>query len=209
MPEFHGDAVILSGETGTRLKCQIIGEYYKLWWEITSGGPGKAHVFPTSLVEMNAGTGEDYIEETNETILGSAGHALELKLNHPHTANLKVVLVEDDLECSRRLRNVIRRKWPQLLYDETPVGLNKSGVFLFNKKPADVLPSIGVLELGNALFFFDPLLYTPRTEIETLARNRLKTYYQTGTEFIVFLFTSDWFVGRGQLSPLPDTVDEK
>lgn len=54
----------------------MIGEYYPFWWSITSGGPRKDHQYPTAIVELNAATGEVYIEDINQTVLGSAGHAL-------------------------------------------------------------------------------------------------------------------------------------
>src|SRR5271157_674668 len=108
--DFEGDAIILSGVTGTRLKCEILGKYYPKWWSITSGGKGKANRLPTSIVELNAGSGEDYIEETKETILGSSGHALKLKLEGESTPGLKVLLVEENQECFGHLKNVIRRR---------------------------------------------------------------------------------------------------
>lgn len=113
--DFFGDAICLSGLTGTKLKCSVIGNYYSLWWGITSGGPSAIHQYPTAIVELNAATGEDYIENTHETVLGSSGHALELKAKEfPKTANLKIVLIEDDLSCYNHLENVIRRRWPSI-----------------------------------------------------------------------------------------------
>ncbi len=29
----------LSGLAGTKLKCDVIADYYPFWWSITSGGP--------------------------------------------------------------------------------------------------------------------------------------------------------------------------
>lgn len=43
--------------------------------------------------------------------------------------------------------------------------------------------------------------------IETVGRGRLQNYYQTGTEFIIFLFTSDYFLGRGEFAAFPRTSD--
>lgn len=92
MLEFHHDAIVLSGETGSKLKCQILGGYYPVWWNITSGGQRGTHQFPTAIVEMNSGTALDYIKDTSETIFGSAGHALDLKLNGKNdTSKLKVI----------------------------------------------------------------------------------------------------------------------
>ena len=80
--EFVGDAISLSELTGTRLKCDVIRTYYPFWWRITSGGPRVGYQYNTAIVELNAATGEVYIEDTKETLLGSAGHALNLKINH-------------------------------------------------------------------------------------------------------------------------------
>lgn len=109
--EFVQDAICLSGLTGSKLKCDVIGEYYPFWWSITSGGESANHDWPTAIVELDAGTGEVYIEDTNAIILGSSGHALDLKCSNPNTRNLKVVLVEKDADCYRHLKNVIRRRW--------------------------------------------------------------------------------------------------
>jgi hypothetical protein len=64
------------------------------------------------------------------------------------------------------------------------------------------------IKIGNALFFFDPLRSVEYRTIEKVASNRIKTYYKTGTEFIIFVFTSDWFLGREDFSGLPTTIDE-
>jgi len=37
----------------------------------------------TAIVELNAATGEVYIEEIQQTVLGSAGHVLDLKVKKP------------------------------------------------------------------------------------------------------------------------------
>ena len=47
--------------------------------------------------------------------------------------------------------------------------------------------------LGNSLFFFDPLLSESWQRIEAIAKERIKHYYDTGTEFLIFLFSSDFF----------------
>jgi len=62
--EFMQDAICLSGLTGSRLKCDVIGEYYRLWWSITSGGPRANYDYPTAIVELDAATGEVYVEDT-------------------------------------------------------------------------------------------------------------------------------------------------
>ena len=209
--EFQGDAIVLSGETGTKLKCEILEGYYPTWWRITSGGDAKNHSLATAIVELNAGTGLDYIKDTDETILGSSGHALKLKMETPGSTLLKVILVEEDPTCYSHLKNVISSYWPQvdLIQAEGPVGMNSNGVYLLNKGLSQALEAIEPLRLGNSLFFFDPLLFTPWSEIEKVARRRVLSYYQTHTEFIVFLFTSDWFRGRSALNlmPLPATTE--
>src|SRR3989442_15985170 len=92
---FHADALRLSGPAGTELKTRLLGKYYEFWWKITSGGAANEDNLPTAIVDLNAGTGELYIEETGKTILGSARHVLELKFDLGYsTAALKIVLVE-------------------------------------------------------------------------------------------------------------------
>jgi len=116
---FHGDAVLLSGPAGTRLKTRIVGDYYGFWWKITSGGPTLQYRHPTAIVDMNAATGEVYIEETNETILGSAGHALSLKYDSGlPTGALSVVLVEQNSDCYVRQKRVISRRWANVPVDQ-------------------------------------------------------------------------------------------
>lgn len=83
------------------MKCDVIGIYYPFWWKITSGGKSGEYQKTTSIIELNAASGEVYIKDTHETVLGSAGHALNLKINHLNddeirTDNLKVILVEED-----------------------------------------------------------------------------------------------------------------
>jgi len=211
MLKFHEDAIVLSGISGTKIKCQIIGEYYPFWWNITSGGQSKNYDIPTAIVEMNAATGEDYIEETDETILGSAGHALQLKLENQNTRKLKLVLVEENNECFQHLKNVIKRRWLKDVDNEKQLcdKLNNLGIYLLNTNVTKAVEEIGKIKLGNALFFFDPLLFTPWSDIEKVAQKRITTFYKTGTEFIVFLFTSDWFLGRGDLKPLPTTENQE
>lgn len=195
--EFVGDAISLSGLTGTKLKCDMIGLYYSFWWGITSGGPRANHQYPTAIVELNAATGEDYIKETEETVLGSAGHALELKISEaPKTESLKIVLVEDHLGCYTHLKNVIKRRWPTVSINEAegPISSNSSNIYLFNKILSATLQEVQDIELGNALYFFDPLRSVENSTIESVARSRMDSFLQTGTEFIIFVFTSDWFL---------------
>lgn len=207
MLTFHDDAIELSGETGTKLKSEIIGKYYPLWWHITSGGNFFEHSKPTAIIEMNAGTGEDYIKDTDTTILGSSGHALKLKAEDPNAFHLKVILIESDSSCFSHLTNVVKRRWPMLTYS-TQVNEEGKDVHLLNIK-VNIPDIVEQLDLGNSLFFFDPLLYSSWSEIEEIASKRITKYYQTGTEFIIFLFTSDWFQGRGDLVPLPINLNEE
>jgi hypothetical protein len=86
-------------------------DYYNFWWGITSGGPYPGYPHNTAIVELNAATGEVYIEDTGETVLVSSGHAMNLKVtNHPNTQNLKVILIEEDTNCYSHLKNVIKRR---------------------------------------------------------------------------------------------------
>jgi len=209
--DFVGDAISLSGLTGTKLKCDVIGQYYGLWWNITSGGPNRRYNFPTTFVELDAATGEVYIKETGETVLGSAGHALNLKYTNPNTHKLKVILVEKHDGCYEKLKNVMKKKWKKadISEAERPVSVNKSNVFLLNLGFNEALDEIEKIELGNSMFFFDPLRSVTYESIEKVAKRRMTDFYQNGTEFIIFIFTSDWFLGRDSFSPLPDTGNKE
>lgn len=72
----------------------------------------------------------------------------------------------------------------------------------------NAINATGQINLGNALFFFDPLRNIEYNAIEKVARKRIRSYYKKGTEFIIFVFTSDWFLGRDDFSPLPNSIDE-
>ena len=211
---FHRDALRLSGPAGTELKIRLLGKYYDFWWQITSGGEAKEYSLPTAIVDLNAGSAELYIEETGKTILGSAGHALQLKFDQGYSADaLKIVLVEEDPECFARLQNVIHRRWPNVPLKEStgPPAQNRSGVHLLNMPLENALEVVERLGLGNSIYFFDPLLHVEWDTIERVARDRITYFYQVGTEFIVFLFTSDWFTGRAyhwreSLAALPTSI---
>ncbi len=208
--EFVEDAISLSGLTGSKLKCDVIGKYYPFWWSITSGGQKANYEYPTAIVELDAATGEVYVKDTKETILGSSGHALNLRCSNPNTRYLKVILVEKDTACYTHLKNVIRRRWSKVDIDVTegPLEFNSCNIYLVSKPLDDALGDIEKIQLGNALFFFDPLRSAGYQTIEKVARNRIKTFYKTGTEFIIFVFTSDWFLGRDDFAGLPTTIDE-
>lgn len=206
--EFVQDAICLSGLTGSRLKCEVIGLYYPLWWEITSGGPAKDHALPTAIVELDAATGEVHVKETKETILGSSGHALNLKLGNPNTRNLKVILVERDVECYGRLKRVMARRWGNIGFVEGTGRYDPSNIYLLNSELDNALNFIANMRLGNALFFFDPLRSVKYQAIENVAGKRITEYYKAGTEFIIFIFTSDWFLGRDEFVGLPLTINE-
>jgi len=207
---FVEDAICLSGLTGSRLKCKVIGQYYPFWWKITSGGPRANHNYDTAIVELDAATGEVYIEDTSEMVLGSSGHAMDLRCTNPDTKNLKVILVEQNAECYAHLKNVIRRRWSNvdLNMAEGPVQRNSSGLYLLNEDLDTALNAIQNMRLGNALFFFDPLRSVEHRMIRKVAQKRILNYYETGTEFIVFIFTSDWFLGRDDFAALPATTEE-
>ena len=210
--EFVGDAICLSGLTGTKLKCNVIRDYYSFWWGITSGGASRDYGFNTTIVEMNAATGEVFIEDTAETVLGSSGHAMELKISrHPDTRNLKIVLIEEDQGCYNHLKNVISRRWPSISIAESEgrPDANTSNVFLIKKTLADALTTISAIpNLGNALYFFDPLRSVSFSMIEAVANSRIRSFLKRGTEFFVFVFTSDWFLGRKNFAALPKTMEE-
>lgn len=206
MLEFHDDAIELSGLTGSKLKSKIINDYYHFWWNITSGGPSVNYLNSTAIIDLYSATGEIYIPETKETLFGSAGHALQLKFELDSKNTLKVVLIEENQECYSRLKNVIKREFPEFWTSdlEGPINNNKTNVFLFNLNLENALRQINSIKtLGNAIFLFDPLLMVRWDAIEEVARSRIRSYYGIGTEFIIFLFTSDFFIGRKEFAALP------
>jgi three-Cys-motif partner protein len=205
MLEFHGDAICLSGIYGTAIKSEVIGQYYEFWWKITSGGDKNGHGFPTGIVELNAGSGEVFIKDLDETILGSAGHAIELKKKLDTKNTLKLVLIEEDGNCYAHLTKVMSRRLPGIRVDicEGPVDRNQTNIFLMNLSLDESLRKMAEIKLGNSIFFFDPLRMEKWEIIEKVASDRIKQYYQTGTEFIIFLFTSDYFLGRDEFAAFP------
>ncbi|MHA1855895.1 MAG: three-Cys-motif partner protein TcmP [Promethearchaeota archaeon] len=211
---FENDAICLSGALGTKLKSKIIGKYYKIWWEITSGGRKSNFSYPTSIVEMNAATGEVFIEHTREFILGSAGHALELKFRNQNikNPNLDVILVEEDEECIKYLKNNIQRKYPHAIINLKSSKFDKKSkdIVLIRKNIDQAIEAINQMNLSNrSLYFFDPLLSVHFDFIKKVYDNRIRTLYSQGIEFIIFFFTSDWVMGRGVLTSLPNTSNEE
>ena len=205
MLEFHEDAICLSGLFGTAIKSEIIGQYYEFWWKITSGGNKRDYQNQTAIVELNAGSGEVFVEEINQTLLGSAGHSLDLKKKLDKHNSLKLVLIEEDDKCYFHLTKVISRRMPGIPIEvcEGPVNSNPTNIFLMNLDLDDTLKKLEEIKLGNSIFFFDPLRMVKWEIIEKVGRGRLKNYYQTGTEFIIFLFTSDYFLGRDEFAAFP------
>lgn len=194
------------------MKSAIIRDYYDFWWGITSGGPNKKYCYNTAIIEMNAATGEVFLEDTKETTLGSSGHAIELKVSrHPDSKEMKVVLVEENEQCYGHLKNVLARRWPSIpiVNVEKVTNENNTNIFLIRQGLTQAIKSIGnIPNLGNSLFFFDPLRNVSYSAIDTVASSRIKHFLQCGTEFLIFVFTSDWFLGRKDFSPLPNTTEE-
>jgi len=211
--EFEGNAICLSGGTGTQLKSEVLGSYYPFWWKITSGGDAASHAKPTTIVDLNAGTGEVYLKDSKTKIFGSAGHALKLKLDGTNTQKLKLVLVEDNEECYVRLKRNIIERWPNfnVKEGEGPIDQNSTGVYLVRGSLNRAVPIVGQIgstsPLGRSIFLFDPLRIVEWSAIDTVARQRIPSFYKIGTEFIIFLFTSDLFLGRNDFSPLPTSLD--
>lgn len=212
--EFHEDAICLSGVLGTKLKSRIIHDYYELWWKITSGGPRVNYGYYTAIIEMNAGTGEIYIKESDEIILGSAGYALELKFNNPYVENpnICVILVEEDEECIDHLKKVIKRRYPYADINENieDLDLPVRDCVLIRKNVSEAIKTINDLKIrGRVIYFFDPLLSVDMKPLRETYEKRIRYPFITGVEFIVFFFTSDWIYGRDDFTPLPDHFNSK
>ena len=108
-------------------------------------------------------------------------------------------------------KNVIRRRWPRIPVDKIAgpwAGDISKNVYLLNKSLDEVLPIVRRTP-GNAIYFFDPLRSVEWSAVEQVASNRIKRFYETRTEFIIFSFTSDWFLGRDDFSPLPNHQNQK
>lgn len=174
--EFHGDAICLSGVLGSKLKSLITHKYYNLWWRVTSGGPRENYAFSTAIIEMNAGTGELYIEDTDEVILGSAGAAMDLKFNNRDISdpNLTIILVEKDKACIKHLKNVINRRFPRanIIDEETDFSKIKKECVLIRKDVEEAIETINQMKIrGRCIFFFDPLLSVDMDPIRKIYKN--------------------------------------
>jgi len=219
---FHNEAICLSGTTGSKLKTEIVANYYRFWLNVVHpkgeirGGkrpPWVEQERNVFIVDMNAGSGELYIEDADETILGSAGHALDLAYGSGTRQydRLHLILVESDQACRERLLRVAERRWP-----ETGFELAEQGLYVSADKMAMVVSSYGGFVrftkggtmAGISLFYFDPLLSTEWDAIDAIAEARITSPYRTGTEFLVFFFTSDWVKGRTGFASLPKQSDE-
>jgi hypothetical protein len=91
---------------------------------------------------------------------------------------------------------------------EGQIDRNTTNVFLFNLDLDQALQKIEKMKLGLSIFFFDPLRMVKWSAVENVAKNRLINYYETGTEFIIFLFTSDYFIGRRDFPAFPSNLYE-
>ena len=206
--EFHDDAIILSGIYGTELKTSIIANYYKFWLNVTTRGSWG----DVNIIEMNAGTGEIYIEDTKQTILGSAGHVLDLKYGQSGAiySKLNIILIEEDNECRKHLNNVLKRRWPraELVNSDGKKRWSRDGeVVLYNDADTFLNESSSGELLGISLFYFDPLLSVSWELIERITKSRIIDPFQIGTEFLIFFFTSDWINGRKKFHALPRTKE--
>ncbi|MGY5874962.1 MAG: three-Cys-motif partner protein TcmP [Candidatus Thorarchaeota archaeon] len=203
--EFYRDAIVLSGIFGTKLKTSIISQYYKFWLDVTTKGSWG----DVTIVEMDAGTGELHIKETNETILGSAGHALELKYGSNYT-KLEIILIEQSKKCRIHMDNVMKHRWPDAVLRKARGGRQRSidgEITRFGDVDSFLNYTSNGESFGISLFYFDPLLAVPWKLINRIAKARITTPYEIGTEFLIFFFTSDWIEGRKGFHPLPRNND--
>ncbi len=209
--EIENDSLCLSGETGTKLKTEIIERYYRFWLSVTTRGKGRFADY-VYIIEMNAGTGQIKIEETGKIILGSAGHVLDLKYgpNRHLNKKLRVVLVEPHKDCRQSLQNVILNRWPEAQLHPYKQGWERSsdGSVSLLESSEYFLKHMNLTGLGNSLFFFDPLLAPDQSLVEKIASTRINTPFKIGTEFMIFFFTSDWVRGRTEFSALPKSKIE-
>jgi len=194
---------------GNGLRPEIWIDFKK---RLTSGGKRANYSWETSIVEINAATGEIYIPERNYTILGSAGTALQLKFYNEEVKNpnLNLILVENDDDCVYHLKNVIERKFPRATINDDPSCLdrNVNQCVLIRRDVNEAVRAVNDLNIGGrTIYFFDPLLAIEIVPIKEVYNNRVKSPFNIGTEFSIFFFTSDWFLGRDDLAPLPLSSD--
>ncbi len=211
--EFKDKAIILSGVAGTRLKTGVLGNYYYFWHKVQSGGEKRHYRYPTSIVDLNAGTGLIYIKEEDEIILGSAGHALDLKYMTPEIGsnNLSIYLVEAHPQCRQFLIENMEERWDIRLNSQDDLDhplLTNGRVWLFESEEHFLRFTGGGSMIERGLFLFDPLLAPEYRIIEGVARHRIRVPFQIRTEFLLFFFTSDWVSGRTGFAPLPRFADE-
>jgi three-Cys-motif partner protein len=210
--QFVGDAIALSGEYGSKRKTEIISDYYRFWLGVVAR---HQYVRSVNIIEMDAGTGELYFKDIRMTALGSAGHSLNLRYNSKDsfTRKLQIFLVEEDNECRNHMLKVIQRRWPKAaLVNRTHNSLTSKDehVVLF-ENTMDFLNETDDGQIpGMSLFYFDPLLSVDWALLDKIAAARIIKPYKTGTEFLVFFFTSDWITGRSDpyFHSLPQSDDE-
>ena len=209
----------ISRNSSTKLKKELREKFFQdmycmslnnMWWKITSGGQTANYSYATTIVEMNAATGEIYIEETDETILGSACCALELKFNNTltETPNLNIILVEENEECINHLKNVIERRYPEAEVNELLSNdYFNTDCILLRKNVTDAINTITTMGIdGRCLFFFDPLLSVDMNPLRVVYYEKVMRPSTVGLEFIIFFFTSDWLYGRNNFHKLPDNT---
>ncbi len=211
--EFKDKAIVLSGVAGTRLKTSVLGNYYYFWHKVQSGGEARSYRYSTSIVDLNAGTGLIYIDDEDEIIRGSAGHALDLKYATPDigTNNLRLYLIENDLQCRLFLIENMEEKWDLHLTSRRDLDyplLTNGSVWLFESEEHFLRFTGGGAMIERGLFLFDPLLAPEYGIIERVAQHRLRAPFQIRTEFLLFFFTSDWISGRTGFAPLPRSTNE-
>ena len=210
--EFNNDAIVLSGVFGTQLKSKIVHDYYNLWWSITSGGKSVGYEYPTSIIEMNAASGEIFIKETGETILGSAGCALDLKFSNKYVKNpkLTIILVEKDEKCIEHLINTIKRRFPKAKINDDPSSIEDdiNQCVLIRRNVNEALDTINSMDIkGLSIYFFDPLLSIDMAPLRSVYERRIKSPFFPGIEFLIFFFTSDWIYGRENFHRLPNDLN--
>jgi three-Cys-motif partner protein len=207
--EIIDGALCLSGLTGTQLKTKLVESYYGFWLSVTTRGKGRLATKPVYIVDMNAATGLVKVEETGEIINGSAGHALERKYGTKRGLNsqLRIIFVESESDCREALFANIRKNWSEAeLQEHKPQWYQSSDGFVdLFESAEDFLKYKNPSDLGNSLFYFDPLLAPDLDLIEQIASVRINRPFRINTEFLIFFFTSDWVVGRTNFAALPKT----